>query len=134
MGRVGPEGESGEELGAIINRLRVADLEIPLGWRLIPLKEEESFTQIPHGQQNLPGTETILTPICELDAETIPSSSPFHSLYPQGKLVIWSFNSEGIETKEGMFLIAIREEEPTDENFPWNIGWVTEEEIASLFQ
>lgn len=146
MGQIGPEGTS--EAGSlpwIISRLSSVTPEGSLEERLAPVKEEKMLVQILSGQRNLPGIEPAFTlaPICVLDAETIPSDSPFHDLFPlvkednlprrRRKLTFYSFNSGDIEIREGMFLIVIKEEEPTDKEFPWNIGWVTEEEMASLF-
>lgn len=143
MGQIGPEGtsEEGSFLGRI-SELSSITLEVTLEERLVPVNDEKVLDQVLQGQQSLPGIKSLLSPICELRVERISPNSPFHELFsprnrrdlpPQRKLIFYSFNPGNIETKEGMFLVAIKEEKPIDKNFPWNIGWITDEEIVSLF-
>lgn len=84
----------------------------------------------------MPETQPVLTPICEYKAEKIPLASVFCDLYPPSvdRLIFFGLNLDGCKPKEGMFLIAIKGEKPVDSDFPWSIGWVTEEEIAGLFE
>lgn len=143
MRQTGPEGESGEgetsHLEIFYEDLGAASSKQELEERLVPLEDKEALTafnllEIFHGQQSLPGIGPILTPIRELDVKDIPLGSPFEELYyDSGKLNIWSFNPGVCEPEEGMFLIAVRAERTRD-RFNWNVGWVTVEEFASLFQ
>jgi hypothetical protein len=139
MGQRGPEGILEEGSLSWKIELSSATPEKFLEDRLVPLSDGEVLEafkpfEILQGQKSLPGVKPVLTPICELDAENIPFDSPFCNLYGRysGKLFFWGLNWEELEPKEGMFLIAVRAERVKDE-FNWNIGWVTEEEIGSLF-
>lgn len=100
--------------------------------RLVPLTDEDVRVLAAPGSFRLLGKPPLLEPIATIKASKICMDTPFYGFFDfYGNLTTWDLYPEGDEAKPGMHLVAVRCDAAKDE-FPWNIGWVTEEEFRSL--
>jgi len=128
-------GETISHLVALWDALVSSRPEDPLEERLVPLTEQDVEAL---GRD---GSFRILSllkekPLAQLKYK--PFDSPFNDLYDcLNPLTVVDLCPEGDEDKPGMRLIAIKRERlegVSIDEFSYNVGWVTEEELKSLIQ
>jgi len=129
-------GETISHLVALWDTLASSKPEDPLEERLVPLTEQDVEALSKNGSFRI---LSLLEeqPLAKLKHKPF-DSPPFDDLYEHlNPLTIVDLCPEGDETKPGMRLIAIKRERlegVSIDEFSYNVGWVTEEELESLIQ